>query len=120
MYFQKIYDNFKYVPALQDVENVIFNVSSKLEAKLNEVFTVLNHTKSMIEQYYYSGQNSNQLRSTVFECLISRNALTEYEVFHVKGALNNSYSEENFSIDLGKVLNYLSICLVTTKSHFQH
>lgn len=100
-FFQKIYNNFKYVPALQDTERIILNVTNKLEAKINEVFSVLNNTKNAIEKYFYS-QKPRNLQSTVFECLKTRNVLSEYEVFHIKGALNSSYSEENFNIELGK------------------
>lgn len=89
------------MPALQDTEKIIHNITSKLEAKINEVFIALNNTKSAIETYFYS-QKPRNLQSTVFECFKAKNVLTGYEVFHMKGALNSSYSEENFNIELGK------------------
>lgn len=96
-----MYNNFKYVSALQDVEKVINNVTSKLEAKLGEVSSVLNQTKNIIEKYFYSNEGYS-LSSAVFECFKTKSEMREYEVFQPKGGLNNSYSEENFSIEFGK------------------
>lgn len=88
---------------LQDVEKIIHNVTSRLEARLNEVFTVLNQTKNIIENYFYQ-RGPRNLHSAIFECLKTKNVLTEYEVFNMRSASNNSYSEENFSVDLGKFM----------------
>lgn len=76
-------------------------MTTKLEAKLTEVFTVLNRTKRLIEKFFYA-QNARSFQSAVFECIKTKNVLTDYEIFHIRDALNSSYSEENFSIDLGR------------------
>lgn len=97
-----MYNDFKYVPAMQDVEKLIHNITYKLEAKLTEVFSVLNQTKDIIEKYFYS-QDGQTIHTTVLECSRTTKAvLTEFEIFQGKNVLNNSYSEENFSIDHGK------------------
>lgn len=100
-FVQRIYSSFEYVPVLEDVDRVIQNISSKLESKLNEAFAVLNRTRTVIENYFYS-HNKPYMHSAIVERFKFQNVLTEYEVFQVKGILNNSYSEENFTADLGK------------------
>lgn len=96
-----MYDSFKYVTASQNIEKVISNITSKLETKVAEVTTVLDQTKNIIEKYFYSNGRRN-LNSAVFECWKTTNVLSEYEIYQPKGVLNNSYSEENFTVDLGK------------------
>lgn len=98
-----MYDSFKYVPALPDVEKVINNITSKLEVKLSEVADVLNQTRTIIEKYFYSN-DCYSLNSAVFESFKTKNEMREYEILQLKGVLNNSYSEENFSIEFGKCI----------------
>lgn len=75
-------------------------MTNKMEAKLTEVFNVLNQTKNIIEKYYYS-QNGRNLHSAVFEFAKLKNGLPKYEIFRTKN-VNTSYFEDNFNIDLGE------------------
>lgn len=91
---------------LRDVEKAVHNVTIKLEAKLNEVANVLNETKVFVEDYFYS-HNRRNLQSTIFDCLNTKKVFNQYEILQGNGVLNDSYFEENFSVDLGKASFFL-------------
>lgn len=83
------------------MEKALNKISNNLEAKLNESFTILNHTRFILTTYF----NAHNLQSALFPCSKSQNVLTEYEIFNLQENISNTYSEGLFNVNHCKYCN---------------
>lgn len=59
-----MYEKFKYTSVAQDVDKTLEKIANKLEVKLNESISILNHTMGRIESY----NDKHTLSSAIYPC----------------------------------------------------